>query len=34
VELDAGITFAGFQHVDDWVPRRLVSATGPNPLSR
>lgn len=24
----------GFQHVDDWVPQRLVTATGPNPLPR
>jgi predicted metalloenzyme YecM len=22
----------GFHHVDDWVPQRLVTATGPNPL--
>lgn len=22
----------GFVHVDDWVPQRLVTATGPNPL--
>ena len=28
-------TFAdGFHHVDDWVPQRLVTATGPNPLPR
>jgi len=26
--------FDGFQHVDDWVPQRLVTATGPNPLPR
>jgi predicted metalloenzyme YecM len=26
--------FAGFVHVDDWVPQRLVTATGPNPLPR
>src|SRR6186997_2772078 len=25
-------TFDGFRHVDDWVPQRLVTATGPNPL--
>ena len=25
---------AGFNHVDDWVPQRLVTATGPNPLPR
>ena len=24
----------GFQHVDDWVPQRLVTATGPNPQPR
>ena len=24
--------FEGFTHVDDWVPQRLVTATGPNPL--
>ena len=23
-----------FNHVDDWVPQRLVTATGPNPLPR
>ena len=33
VELE-GRTFDGFYHVDDWVPRRLVTATGPNPLPR
>ena len=27
-------TFDGFRHVDDWVPQRLVTATGPNPLPR
>jgi predicted metalloenzyme YecM len=26
--------FQGFTHVDDWVPQRLVTATGPNPLPR
>jgi hypothetical protein len=26
--------FEGFAHVDDWVPQRLVTATGPNPLPR
>jgi hypothetical protein len=31
VEL-AGARFNGFHHVDDWVPQRLVTATGPNPL--
>lgn len=29
-----GYRFDGFQHVDDWVPQRLVTATGPNPLPR
>jgi predicted metalloenzyme YecM len=29
-----GATFDGFHHVDDWVPQRLVTATGPNPLPR
>ena len=33
VELDGG-RFEGFQHVDDWAPQRLVTATGPNPLPR
>ena len=32
VELDAGPFDDGFHHVDDWVPQRLVTATGPNPL--
>jgi len=26
--------FEGFVHLDDWVPQRLVTATGPNPLPR
>ena len=26
--------FEGFRHVEDWVPQRLVTATGPNPLPR
>ena len=26
--------FEDFRHVDDWVPQRLVTATGPNPLPR
>lgn len=34
VELDAGPFEDGFHHVDDWVPQRLVTATGPNPLPR
>lgn len=34
VELDAGPFRDGFHHVDDWVPQRLVTATGPNPLPR
>lgn len=29
-----GRTFDGFHHVDDWIPQRLVTATGPNPLPR
>jgi hypothetical protein len=29
-----GRTFNGFHHVDDWIPQRLVTATGPNPLPR
>lgn len=32
--LQHGDTFDGFVHVDDWVPQRLVTATGPNPPSR
>jgi len=34
VELDAGPFAEGFHHVDGWVPQRLVTATGPNPLPR
>jgi predicted metalloenzyme YecM len=34
VELGTGPFEAGFHHVDDWVPQRLVTATGPNPLPR
>jgi len=30
VELDAGPFDDGFHHVHDWVPQRLVTATGPN----
>jgi predicted metalloenzyme YecM len=33
IELEGG-TFDGVRHVDDWVPQRLVTATGPNPLPR
>jgi predicted metalloenzyme YecM len=33
VELD-GTRIEGFHHVEDWVPQRLVTATGPNPLPR
>jgi predicted metalloenzyme YecM len=33
VELD-GSRIDGFRHVDGWVPQRLVTATGPNPLPR
>ena len=29
-----GARFDGFSHVDDWVPQRLVTATGPNPLPK
>jgi len=29
-----GARFDGFHHVDDWVPQRIVTATGPNPLPR
>jgi hypothetical protein len=29
-----GARFDGFSHVEDWVPQRLVTATGPNPLPR
>jgi predicted metalloenzyme YecM len=32
VEVGAGPFGAGFRHVDDWVPQRLVTATGPNQL--
>jgi predicted metalloenzyme YecM len=34
VEVDAGPFEDGFHHVDGWVPQRLVTATGPNPLPR
>jgi predicted metalloenzyme YecM len=34
VVLQHGAAFDGFVHVDDWVPQRLVTATGPNPLPR
>lgn len=33
IELQGG-RFDGFHHVDNWVPQRLVTATGPNPLPR
>jgi hypothetical protein len=33
VELE-GRTLDRFYHVDDWIPQRLVTATGPNPLPR
>jgi predicted metalloenzyme YecM len=33
IELQGG-RFDGFQHVDGWVPQRVVTATGPNPLPR
>ncbi len=34
IVLQHGATFEGFVHVDDWVPQRVVTATGPNPLPR
>jgi predicted metalloenzyme YecM len=34
VELDGSPIEEGFHHVDGWVPQRLVTATGPNPLPR
>jgi predicted metalloenzyme YecM len=34
VEADSGPFDDGFHHVDDWVPQQLVTATGPNPLTR
>ncbi|HEX9888672.1 MAG TPA: hypothetical protein VGA69_04295, partial [Nitriliruptorales bacterium] len=34
VELFEGPFGDGFSHVDDWVPHRLVTGTGPNPLPR
>jgi predicted metalloenzyme YecM len=34
VELFEGQFRDGFQHVDNWVPQRLVTATGPNVLPR
>ena len=33
VEMQGG-RFDGFHHVEGWVPQRLVTATGPNPLPR
>jgi predicted metalloenzyme YecM len=33
IELEGG-RFDGFYHVENWVPQRLVTATGPNPLPR
>jgi predicted metalloenzyme YecM len=33
IELEGG-TFDGVYHIDDWVPQRLVTATGPDPLPR
>jgi predicted metalloenzyme YecM len=32
--MSQGARFEGFTHVEDWVPQRLVTATGPNPLPR
>lgn len=34
VEQDAGPFKDGFNHVENWIPQRLVTATGPNPLQR
>jgi len=34
VEVDTGQFDDGFHHVDGWVPQRLVTATGPNPLPK
>ena len=34
VVADEGGRYDGFKHVEDWVPQRLVTATGPNPLPR
>ena len=34
VEIHSGPFEEGFHHVDGWVPQRLVTATGPNPLPR
>jgi predicted metalloenzyme YecM len=34
VEIDGGVFENGFHHVGGWVPQRLVTATGPNPLPR
>ena len=34
VEAGTGPFEDGFHHVDDWVPQRLVTATGPNQLPR
>ena len=34
IEDEEGVRFEGFQHVEDWVPQRLVTATGSNPLPR
>ena len=34
VELHVGPFGQEFHHVQDWVPQRLVTATGPNPLPR
>ncbi len=34
VEMDGYPFEDGFHHVDGWMPQRLVTATGPNPLPR
>jgi len=33
-EIIGDARFDGFGHVDDWVPQRLVTATGRNPPPR
>jgi predicted metalloenzyme YecM len=34
IVLQHGPTSEGFVHVEDWVPQRLMTATGPSPLPR
>jgi hypothetical protein len=33
-KFEGGAFKPGFHHVEGWVPQRLVTATGPNPLPR